>query len=89
MLFRADLEVCSLRYELGKDVFIAPYDWRLAGDGHEQRRNGVGGYYPHLQALIEQAVQACVIPNHENRENHWTQLHHVGRGRHVVVVRKG
>ncbi|CAK9076008.1 unnamed protein product [Durusdinium trenchii] len=45
-------------YELGKDVFIAPYDWRLAGDGHEQRRNGVGGYYPHLQALIEQAVQA-------------------------------
>ena len=46
------------RYKLGKDVFIAPYDWRLAGDAHSKRQNGVGGYYSQLQLLIEEAVQA-------------------------------
>lgn len=45
-------------YKLGKDVFIAPYDWRLAGDAHSKRQNGVGGYYPELQLLIEEAVKA-------------------------------
>ena len=46
------------RYKLGKDVFIAPYDWRLAGDAHSKRQNGVGGYYPQLQLLIEETVKA-------------------------------
>lgn len=45
-------------YKLGKDVFIAPYDWRLAGDAHSKRQNGVGGYYPQLQLLIEETVKA-------------------------------
>lgn len=49
----------NLRYKLGKDVFIAPYDWRLAGDAHSKRQNGVGGYYPELQLLIEEAVKAA------------------------------
>eukprot|EP00490_Sorites_sp_Unknown_P012511 CAMPEP_0114696282 /NCGR_PEP_ID=MMETSP0191-20121206/72374_1 /TAXON_ID=126664 /ORGANISM="Sorites sp." /LENGTH=412 /DNA_ID=CAMNT_0001993713 /DNA_START=45 /DNA_END=1283 /DNA_ORIENTATION=+ len=48
-------------YELGKDVFIAPYDWRLAGDAHSKRKNGVGGYYPELQLLIEEAVKATTL----------------------------
>ena len=50
-----------LRYELGKDVFIAPYDWRLVGDAHAKRQNGVGGYYQQLQMLIESAVKAWAL----------------------------
>ncbi|CAE7679204.1 LCAT1 [Symbiodinium sp. CCMP2456] len=48
----------QLGYELGTDVFIAPYDWRLAGDAHSKPANGVGGYYQQLQGLIEKTVQA-------------------------------
>ena len=48
----------SWRYELGKDFLLAPYDWRLAGDAHGKRANGVGGYYEQLKLLIENAVQA-------------------------------
>ena len=38
-------------------MFLAPYDWRLAGDAHANPANGVGGYYQQLQELIENAVQ--------------------------------
>jgi len=44
-------------YEVGKTLFGAPYDWRLAGDGHARLAAGVGGYYVQLQRLIERAVQ--------------------------------
>lgn len=47
----------ALGYSLGDDLFLAPYDWRLAGDAHSRRTNGVGGFYPQLQTLIEKAVQ--------------------------------
>ncbi|CAE7548931.1 Lcat [Symbiodinium sp. CCMP2592] len=49
----------NLGYELGTDVFLAPYDWRLAGDAHSKPANGVGGYYRQLQGLIERTVQAA------------------------------
>ncbi|CAJ1404798.1 unnamed protein product [Effrenium voratum] len=52
----------SRGYALGKDVFLAPYDWRLAGDAHAQRKNGVGGYYQQLQQLIEEIVEASGQP---------------------------
>jgi len=41
---------------LGKNIFLAPYDWRLAGDAHAHPTNGVGGFYSQLQQLIEKAV---------------------------------
>jgi len=44
-------------YEVGKDLFGVPYDWRLTGDAHSERANGVGGLYPQLKALIEKSVQ--------------------------------
>eukprot|EP00933_Yihiella_yeosuensis_P037606 TRINITY_DN31596_c0_g2_i1.p1 TRINITY_DN31596_c0_g2~~TRINITY_DN31596_c0_g2_i1.p1 ORF type:complete len:432 (+),score=75.97 TRINITY_DN31596_c0_g2_i1:62-1357(+) len=47
----------ELGYELGSDLLIAPYDWRLAGDAHSNRQNGVGGFYAQLQSLLEQAVR--------------------------------
>jgi lysophospholipase-3 len=47
----------SFNYTLGVDLFIAPYDWRLAGDSHARATNGVGGFYKQLQTLIEQSVQ--------------------------------
>lgn len=48
----------ELKYELGRDLFLAPYDWRLAGDAHAKPSHGVGGFYPQLQSLIEKAVLA-------------------------------
>eukprot|EP00438_Fugacium_kawagutii_P017967 Skav216375 [mRNA] locus=scaffold3826:12393:14801:+ [translate_table: standard] len=57
-----NVELRALGYKLGKDVFIAPYDWRLAGDAHAKRQNGVGGYYSELQLLIEDAVKAAGKP---------------------------
>lgn len=36
-------------YTLGHDLFGAPYDWRLAPDGHAE-------YFTNLKSLIEQAV---------------------------------
>lgn len=48
----------ELGYEAGRDLFLAPYDWRLAGDAHAKRRSsdGVGGFYAELQEMIEQGV---------------------------------
>jgi len=46
----------DLGYELGKNIFLAPYDWRLAGDAHAHPTNGVVGFYSQLQQLIEKAV---------------------------------
>jgi len=44
-------------YVVGKDLHGAPYDWRLAGDGHAVRTAlGVGGFYENLKTLIEQTV---------------------------------
>lgn len=48
----------SLNYELDKDLFLAPYDWRLAGDAHTKEKNGVGGYYAQLQTTIEESVKS-------------------------------
>lgn len=48
----------AMGYELGRDVFIAPYDWRLAGDAHASSApSGVGGFYAQLQKLLEDQVQ--------------------------------
>eukprot|EP00931_Biecheleriopsis_adriatica_P047269 TRINITY_DN27223_c0_g1_i3.p1 TRINITY_DN27223_c0_g1~~TRINITY_DN27223_c0_g1_i3.p1 ORF type:complete len:355 (+),score=56.96 TRINITY_DN27223_c0_g1_i3:38-1102(+) len=46
----------KLSYELGRDMFVAPYDWRLAGDAHSHVTNGVGGLYGQLKQLVEEAV---------------------------------
>ena len=48
------------RYALGENVFVAPYDWRLAGDSHAKPTNGVGGFYEELKKLIEDAVQVAL-----------------------------
>mmetsp|Transcript_54691 Transcript_54691/g.97575 ORF Transcript_54691/g.97575 Transcript_54691/m.97575 type:complete len:424 (+) Transcript_54691:47-1318(+) len=47
-----------LGYELGRDLFIAPYDWRLAGDAHAHASNGVGGFYSQLKELLETSVSS-------------------------------
>lgn len=47
-----------LGYQEGRNLHGAPYDWRLAGDAHSVRKNGVGGFYTQLQQLIEQTVAA-------------------------------
>eukprot|EP00928_Gymnodinium_smaydae_P011850 TRINITY_DN14335_c0_g1_i1.p1 TRINITY_DN14335_c0_g1~~TRINITY_DN14335_c0_g1_i1.p1 ORF type:complete len:448 (+),score=71.88 TRINITY_DN14335_c0_g1_i1:38-1345(+) len=47
----------SLGYQVGKNLHGAPYDWRLAGDAHARRTNGVGGLYAQLQGLIEETVR--------------------------------
>lgn len=52
----------SLNYSLGTDLFIAAYDWRLAGDSHAHATNGVGGFYAELKVLIEQSVQKTGSP---------------------------
>jgi lysophospholipase-3 len=44
-------------YKIGENLFLAPYDWRLAGDSHARSSNGVGGFYKSLKQLIEQEVQ--------------------------------
>eukprot|EP00747_Dinoflagellata_sp_TGD_P102577 gnl/TRDRNA2_/TRDRNA2_168714_c0_seq1.p1 gnl/TRDRNA2_/TRDRNA2_168714_c0~~gnl/TRDRNA2_/TRDRNA2_168714_c0_seq1.p1 ORF type:complete len:344 (-),score=32.61 gnl/TRDRNA2_/TRDRNA2_168714_c0_seq1:271-1302(-) len=43
-------------HSVGKDLFGAPYDWRLSGDAHAERKNSVGGLYHDLKTLIEQAM---------------------------------
>ena len=70
------------RYALGKDVFLAPYDWRLAGDAHAQRKNGVGGYYQQLQQLIEETVEARgmgQISNQDVERRCWPMVQHLNR----------
>lgn len=57
--------VDSLRrdgYEVGKDLYGAPYDWRLAGDAHLKAQNGVGGFYPNITKLIEKTVAENDMP---------------------------
>jgi len=55
-------------FEIGHDLFGVPYDWRLTGDAHSKRVNGIGGLYPELQALIEKSVhelgRKAVIVSH-------------------------
>jgi len=49
----------DIGYVVGRDLHGAPYDWRLAGDGHARKTAlGVGGFYDDLKALIERAVSA-------------------------------
>lgn len=48
----------KIGYKVGVNLHGAPYDWRLAGDAHSHRANGVGGFYADLKQLIEQTVQS-------------------------------